>query len=94
MYGQKAAYFVLMNYPIPEHIQKTFALTPDGTFKHEQEDRVMVQIGGVIPEKLTGAVIIYSTSMWYSAKAYEVMQQLNEIYPGRLYILGIPVAEE
>ena len=86
----ETAYFFLIDGPMPEHIAKTFDLTPEGKFKFEIIGRKIIRDGENIPDNLDAAVIVYHTSSWHWERAAQLFDQLEFINPG-IQLLGIPV---
>ena len=86
------AFFLVMDDPIPDHIQKTFGFgEKDGALKH-YTDCPVIRMGETINlgRHIEFAVIIYQASDWHSEQAYQLLQQLRDLYPD-LKVLSLPV---
>ncbi len=90
---KRGVYFLILD-SVPDYIQKTFNLTPEGYFRGAMPQGVvaMLREGDTIPDGLDFAVIIYHTSTYHSIQAGELMQQLESLFPG-VMVVGIPVIQ-
>lgn len=89
-YGTRAFFLVLDQ--VPEHIQKTFGFgEKDGALKH-YTDCPVIRMGETINlgRNIEFAVIIYQASDWHADQAYQLVQQLKDLYPD-LKVLSLAV---
>lgn len=89
---ENVAFFFLVDV-IPEYIQKTFNVTPEGRFRNEGYvfNIRTVLMGQPMPEGLSFAVIIFNDSEWHRTQLYRLMAQVKEFNPGAK-ILALPVS--
>jgi len=90
----KGAYFLVVDGDLPEHIQKTFRMTPEGNFIGAAQPLFVTGVirdGDTIPDNLTFAVVIYHNNLYMQQRAVELINQIRDLSNQYCVIVSIPI---